>query len=99
MNQLYNINTAYSLTQTLYGIDPSPDDFEDLAMNAWQLIGNKHTRLYRYVGDTSNMELELPCNVTHIESVHIPITDAQVTSNKDDFVDINSIYIENYIDA
>ena len=34
MNQLYNINTAYSLTQTLYGIDPSPDDFEDLAMNA-----------------------------------------------------------------
>ena len=99
MNQLYNINTAYSLTQTLYGIDPSPDDFEDLAMNAWQLIGNKHTRLYRYVGDTSNMELELPCNVAHIESVHIPITDAQVTSNKDDFVDINSIYIENYIDA
>lgn len=99
MSTLYNINSAYPLVQSLYGIDPNPDDYEDLAMTAWNLIGNKHTRLYRFVSDTKNSELELPCNVTHIESVHIPINDAQVTSNKTVFSAIDSIIIEGYIDA
>lgn len=99
MSTLYNINSAYPLVQSLYGIDANPNDYEDLAMTAWNLIGNKHTRLYRFVSDTKNSELELPCNVTHIESVHIPINDAQVTSNKTVFSAIDSIIVEGYIDA
>ena len=97
--KLYHINSAYPLVQSLYGIDPNPEDFEDLAMTAWELLGNKHTRLYRYVADTENKELLLPCNVDQIESVHIPIVDAQYTSNITDYGDIDSYFVERYIDA
>ena len=97
--KLYHINSAYPLVQSLYGVDPNPEDFEDLAMTAWELLGNRHTRLYRYVGDTENKELLLPCNVDQIESVHIPIVDAQYTSNITDYGDIDSYFVERYIDA
>lgn len=97
--KLYNLNSAYSLANTLYGVDPSPTDFEDIAINAWLLINNKHTRLYKYVGDTVQRELKLPCNVEIIESVHIPIEDAQMTSNKTVFNSIETLFIENYINC
>lgn len=99
MSKLYHINSAYSLVKTMYGFEPSTDDFEDLAMVAWQRIGNKHTRLYRYVGDTKNKELELPCNLVDIESVHIPLVDAQVTSSLSDYIMYDSVMVEHYIDA
>ena len=97
--KLYNLNAAYSLTQTLYAVSPDPIEFEDIAMNAWELIGNKHTRLYKYVSDTIDNVIELPCNVDVIESVHIPINDAQMTSNKTVFNSTETLFIENYIDA
>ena len=97
--KFYDLNAAYSLAQTLYGVEPSPTDFEDIALNAWTLINNKHTRLYKYVGDTKNHELPLPCNVDIIESVHIPIEDAQMTSNKTVFNSIETLFIENYINC
>lgn len=97
--KFYDLNAAYSLAQTLYEVEPSPTDFEDIALNAWTLINNKHTRLYKYVGDTENHELPLPCNVDIIESVHIPIEDAQMTSNKTVFNSIETLFIENYINC
>lgn len=99
MNDLYNIKSAYPLVQQLYDVDPDPDDFEDIAMVAWERIGNKHTRLYRFIGNTTNHTLKLPCNVCDIESVHIPINDAQYTSNQRLFGDLDSLFIEGYIDA
>lgn len=97
--KFYDLNAAYSLANTLYGVDPSPTDFEDIALNAWILINNKHTRLYKYIGDTEDHELALPCNVDIIESVHIPIEDAQMTSNKTVFNSIETLFIENYINC
>lgn len=99
MDNLFNMKAAYSLLPTLYGIEIDADDFEDLALNAWEIIGNKHTRLYRYTGSTINNELKLPCNVGQIEAVHIPIVDFQATSSSKDFYNINSAFVENYIDA
>ena len=99
MSKLYHFNSAFSLVKTLYDLEPDVEDFEDLALTAYDLIGNKHTRLYRYVADTQHGELELPCNAYDIESVHIPIVDAQVTSNKDIYHNFDSIVIERYIDA
>ena len=32
--KLYHINSVYPLIQSLYGIDPNPEDFEDLAITA-----------------------------------------------------------------
>ena len=99
MGKLFNIKAAYPLLKTMYDIELDADDFEDLALNAWELIGNKHTRLYRYVGSVVNGEMKLPCNVDQIESVHIPIVDFQATSNIYDHYDIQSAYVEQYIDA
>ena len=98
MSRLHSIKTVYSVVKDLYGIEPNPDDFEDVVLAGWEMIANKHTRLYRFVGDTSNQELQLPCNVVDIESVHIPVPDAQMTSNKTDIADLDSIYTEHYID-
>ena len=75
---LTNINAAYSLCETLYGVEPDEENFEDLALEAWSRIGTKHTRLYRYIGRVEDHKLELPCNVDVIESVHIPLPDVQV---------------------
>lgn len=99
MSQLFNLRSAFSLVDSLYGVEADPQSFEDVALAGWELIGNKHTRLYRYVGSTINGELALPCNVDVIESVHIPVVDAQLTSNKIDYVDTDSVLVESYIDA
>lgn len=98
MSKLYNFKSAYPLIDTLYGVEVEEDDFEDAGLVAWDLINNKHTRLYRYVGDVHNGELQLPCNVDEIESVHVPINDAQMTSNKDHFHWTGSMFVEGYID-
>lgn len=63
------------------------------------MIGNKHTRLYRYVSNTHNGELILPCNVHHVESVRIPGVDYQETSNKESYGNLNAAYVESYIDS
>ena len=94
---LSNINAAYSLCESLYGITPDEDTFEDLALEAWSRIGTKHTRLYRYVGKVEDHKLELPCNADVIESVHAPFPDAQVTSNKSNYAWSENIWIEGYI--
>lgn len=95
---LHNFNAAYGLADSLYGITLTETEFEDIALDGWERIGNKHTRLYRYVGDVKNKELQLPCNVDVIESVHVPIPDAQITSNKADLSFFDSIWTEGYID-
>lgn len=98
--QLFNINTVYGLVETLYGITPNESNFEDIVMNGWSYINNKHTRLYRYVSDADkDGVLDLPCNVDVIESVHIPMPDAKMTSNKTVFNEINTLFTEGYIDA
>lgn len=96
--KLHNINSAYPLANTLYGVEPSQTEFEDIALNAWEKIGVKHTRLYKYKGCTSDQELQLPCNVDIIESVHIPIPDSQITSNKTAYNSTDNLFIEGYID-
>jgi len=98
MAELLNINGAYGLCEDLYGVTPDESSFEDLAMEAWGRIGTKHTRLYRFVGNVNGGKLELPCNVDVIESVHIPVPDAQVTSSLSDNYWTDNVWIESYID-
>ena len=98
MAKLYNLKSAYELVNSLYGIAPDPDVFEDIALAGWEQIGNKHTRLYKFVGNTTNQELQLPCNADIVESVTIPISDANMTSNKTDLLDFESVMVESYIE-
>lgn len=92
------MNSVFPLINDLYGIDANGDNFEDIALSGWEIIGNKHTRLYKYTADTNNGELVLPCNVDIIEAVYIPIIDAQVSNNRLDSYDGEAINIENYIE-
>ena len=60
-----------SLMNTLYGINMPEDEWEEIALVGWNLIGNKRTRLYRYstcVSDCSE-GVQLPCNADIIEAV------------------------------
>ena len=92
------MKTAYSYANELYGVTLSENEFENIALNAWEMIGTKHTRLYRYIGDTEDKVLMLPCNVDVIESVHLPINDAQVSSPELSFLDTENIATERYVD-
>ena len=97
--ELMNIKSAFSYLKTFYGIDVKESDFEEIALSAWELIGNKHTELKRFVGNTQNCFLELPCDLTEIESVHIPIIDANTTGVTFNGPDVESIATEHYIEA
>lgn len=97
--KLQNFNSVYSLANTLYGTTLNPNNFEDIVLNGWELIGNKHTRLYRYKTNTVDRKIELPCNIDIIESVHIPWEDAQMTSNITIFPNVANEYYEQYSEA
>ena len=97
--ELLKMKSAYSYANDFYGITLSETDFENIALNAWELIGTKHTRLHRYTNCTENKILKLPCNVDVIESVHIPINDVQATDPTQNYLDFDNVFAEKYIDG
>jgi hypothetical protein len=64
-----------------YDIVLKDSDFESIGLHAWDKIGNKDTRIYKYCAHTINHEIDLPCNVDIIESVHSGFDDFQLTDN------------------
>ena len=97
--KLHNFNTVFSTANALYGVDADPIDLEDIALIGWELIGNKHTKLYRYVTETTNCEIKLPCNVDIIEAVTSGKMDARTTGPSHDGIDYSSQYTEAYIEG
>lgn len=97
--KLNNFNTIYATAEALYGINTDPEDLEEIALIGWGLIGNKHTRLYRYVTDTTHRRIELPCNAVYVESVTAPILDANTTSSIYDGIDFGAQSTEAYAEA
>ena len=96
MSKLFNIKAVLPQSELL-GVHCDPQKFEDIVMTGWTLIGNKHTRLYRYVADTDEEGvLALPCNVDAVEAVTIPIVDAQVTTPTTNIINTDNIFKENY---
>lgn len=68
-----------------YGIDMKDDQFENIAMHAWDQIGNKKTHLYSFRGEVINKRCALPCNVDFIEAVTNDTTDVnRATGNYND---------------
>ena len=66
-----NFNSAYYQMNLLYGTELSPEEFEEIGLIAWHKIGNRRTRLYRYVTDIQcpDNTVDLPCNCDIIEAV------------------------------
>ena len=66
--KLSNIQSVYTMVNSIYGLTPNETDFEDIVMDGWQAINCKHTRWYRYIADTDEYGvLDLPCNVDVLE--------------------------------
>lgn len=93
-----SFKSVYGLANSLYGITMDIDTFEDIALNGWELIGNKQTRLHRFVADTENGKIKLPCNVDIIEAVYLPGLVSQETSNSGTIEYINRS-VEFYIES
>jgi hypothetical protein len=93
-----SFKSVYGLANSMYGVTMDIDTFEDIALNGWELIGNKQTRLHRFVADTENGKIKLPCNVDIIEAVYIPGLVSQETSNSGTIEYINRS-VEFYIES
>lgn len=101
-DNMNNFHYALSLCQTMYGIDLTEDQFEEIAWIAWQQIGNKRTRIYRHkvcMDDCATSSIELPCNCDLIEAVTTSWEDwgnvTNDTPNGDAFSGVTEQYIEN----
>ena len=95
-----NFHYAISLAQSLYEVEGDTEDLEEIGLVAFDLIGNKRTRLYRAsleVGEDGSVAL--PCNCDIIESVtYCGPEDWAYTSNIHEYGDTQSSYTENYIE-
>lgn len=64
-----NFYEAKSHLYEFYGIDMDDDQFETVALHAWDKINNKAFRFYKWNGQIKNHKLKLPCNADIIEYV------------------------------
>lgn len=91
---------SMSLLNMLYGITVQEDEFEEIALVGWNMIGNKRMRIYRYKACVSNCEegVELPCNCDQIEAVTTDFEEWNYSTNDTPNGDISSSFIEAYIE-
>ena len=96
-----NFHYVAVLLDQLYGLEIEDEDLEELGLIAWELIGNKNVKLYRYSTsiNSSDNSISLPCNVYQIESVTTSYEDWKRTTNYSEFGDFNTSFIENNIEA
>lgn len=97
-----DFHAAMYQAHLLYGIDfKNEDEFEELGLIAYDFIGNKNLKFYRYSADISNIDLsvELPCNCDIIEAVTLCGEDWNQTTNYSIWGDINSLHTEQYIES
>lgn len=83
---LFPFYTAHAHLHDFHGISIDEDEFETIAIHAYDKIGNKRTRMYKIGGMTENCVFELPCNVLELEMVTECVEDHQI---KDDLYNIN----------
>lgn len=100
----YPFHTAYTQCRELYGLELNPDEFETLGLIAWDKIGNKKYRLYKYQTDPSIAEdgsyyIDLPCNVDFIEAVTTNYEDYQKTTPTTISSNNQSGWIEDYVET
>jgi hypothetical protein len=71
MEKYNEFGYGYMLANQLFGIEMDPVDFEEVGLIAWNLIGNRRTRIYQTIlnVDCEDGSVELPCNLDLIEAV------------------------------
>lgn len=96
-----NFHYAMSLTETLYGVTLPEETWEEIALVAWNLIGNKRTRTYRYqvcMDSCADNSIELPCNADILEAVTTGWEDWGNVTNLTPNGDLSSGATEQYIE-
>jgi len=84
----------------LYGIELEEEDLEEIALVAWDLIGNKRTKLYSYTTCIdNNNSIQLPCNASSVESLTVPYEDWNRVTNHTENGDYRTSIIESRIEA
>ena len=98
MDNFYSIISHANL---MYGLDMNENDAIDIGLVAWNRIGNKQCRLYRYRAkiDKETLSVDLPCNCVFVEAVTYDYEDWKYTSNDTVNGDYQSQFIENYIES
>lgn len=97
----YNFHQAMFQANLLYGLEMLPQDFEEYGLIAWNMIGNKNVRLFRFCTriQCPDFTVELPCNADIVEAVTYTAEDWNYVTNKTPNGDYNSQFIENYIEG
>lgn len=100
----FPFQAAYSQARELYGLELNPDEFESLGLIAWDKIGNKNFRWYKYITDPvkngeGNYVIDLPCNCDVIESVTADYEDYQKTTPTNLSGNNMNGWIEGYIES
>lgn len=100
MKELNPFYYAMSLLNTLFGMTLQEDQFEEIAITGWNLIGNKRMRIYRYQAYVDSCEhgIELPCNVDQIEAVTTDWEEWNYSTNDTPNGNIYSAFVESYIE-
>lgn len=95
-----NFKYSMSLLNTMFGITIQEDDFEEIAIQGWNMIGNKRIRIYRYSTcvDECQDGVELPCNVDQLEAVTTDWEDWNYSTNDTPNGNIYSAFVESYIE-
>lgn len=98
-----SFNSIFALLSLQYGVEIDDDDAIDIGLVAWNKIGNKNYRLYRFraEADPESGAIDLPCNcdVDMIESVTYDFEDWNYTDNLKVNGDYQSAFTEHYIEA
>lgn len=96
-----NFHSALMLANLLYNLEMTPEDFEDIGLLAWNKIGNKRIRLYKYsaIIDPNTLQVELPCDVDIIEAVTLGFEDWNHVTNLTVNGNYNSQFTESYIES
>ena len=102
-----NFHYVSVLLDEMYGIQMDDTNVEELGLIAWDLIGNKVTKLYKYstVIDPVDNSVTLPCNALDlngdscIELVTASYEDWNQNTNLTNFGDQSTAFAEHYIES
>lgn len=100
----YSFNTAYTQAREMYGLELNPDEFETIGLIAWERIGNKDYKLYRYTSEPcqdecGNWFVKIPCNADFIEAVTTDYEDYQKTTSTTLAGNNQNGWIEDYTES